>query len=78
MCPLTKAFSLSTVQKQKAGTNKKARRFICRRGVYLMIALYLAYTGSRQHVCRVMMVVAMSEGKHFERHASEPLQACQL
>jgi hypothetical protein len=43
-----------------------------------MIALYLAYTGSRQHVCRVMMVVAMSEGKHFERHASEPPQGVSI
>jgi hypothetical protein len=37
-----------------------------------MIALYLTDTGSRQHVCRVMMVVAMGKRKHFETHASEP------
>jgi hypothetical protein len=50
---------------------QKARRFLPA-GLNRMIALYLVLTGLRQHAPRVMMVMAMSDGNHFETYASEP------
>jgi hypothetical protein len=50
---------------------QKARRFLPA-GLNRMIALYLVLTGLRRHVRRVMMVMAMSDGNHFETYASEP------
>src|SRR5579864_1229377 len=57
--------------------SKKPAESKCRRAIHLMSALYLLLTGPRRHVRRVMMVMAMSDGKHDGFMLANGARACQ-